>query len=137
MSDQFEKVQNELWDALVALARTMPLDPALKDAHSRLSESGHGEALLASIASKIEIEPVRAEPEPGSDQPPVTAKVAESVEKIREVIVRPSVEKVLSQLPDELKERIEPAEVEDLVRRLVARETAKIAVASAAPHNKR
>lgn len=137
MSDRFEKVQNELWDALVALARTVPLDPALKDAHSGLRESGHGETLLASIASKIKIEPGRAEPEPGSGQAPVTAEVAESVGKIREFIVQPSVEKVLSQLPDELKERIGPTEVENLVRRLVVRETAKIAAAPTAPHDER
>lgn len=137
MSDQFEKVQNELWDALVALAHTMPLDPALKEAHSSLRESGHGETLLASIASKITIEPDRAEPEPGPDQAPVTAEVAESVEKIREFIVQPSVEKVLSQLPDELKERIGPTEVENLVRRLVVRETAKIAATSTTSHDER
>ena len=134
MSDQFEKLQNELWEALVALARTMPLDPALKDAHSSLRESGHGETLLASIASKIKIEPDRAEPGPRSDQVPVTAEVAESVERMREFIAQPSFEQVLSRLPDELKERIGPTEVENLVRRLIARETAKIAAGSTAPH---
>lgn len=148
MSDQFEKVQNEVWDALVALARTMPLDPALKDAHSSLRESGHGETLLASIASKIEIEPGRAEPEPGSldafaaakpesDQAPVTAEVAKSVEKIGKFIAQPSIEKVLSQLPDELTERIGYEEAENLVRRIAARESAKIAAASTVPHDER
>ena len=132
MSDQFEKLQNELWEALVALARTMPLDSALKDAHSSLRESGHGETLLASIASKIKIEPDRAQPGPGSDQVPVTAEVAESVERLREFIAQPSFEQVLSRLPDELKERIGPTEVENLI--LSSRETAKIAAGSTAPH---
>jgi hypothetical protein len=141
MSDQFGKVQNELWEALVALARAVPLGSALKDAHSRLKdahsslrESGHGETLLASIASKIMLEPGRVGPGPGSGQVPVTAEVAESVERMREFIVQPSFEQVLSRLPGELTERIGSAEVEDLVRRLVARETARIAAGSTAPH---
>ena len=126
MSDQFEKMQNELWDALVALARTMPLDPALKDAHSRLSESGHGETLLASIASKITIEPGLAESGPESDQAPVTVEVAESIEKIGEIIVQPSIDRVLSRLPGKLAEQAESAEMQDLIRLIAVREAAKI-----------
>jgi hypothetical protein len=61
--------------------------------------------------------------------------VAESAQKIRELVVLPSVEKVLSQLPSELKERIGLAEVESMVRLLVVRETVKVATTSIAAHD--
>lgn len=63
--------------------------------------------------------------EPGSGRAPMTAEMAESVRKMREFVVQPSVDEVMSKLPDELKERIGDEELQNLVRRLVVRETAK------------
>ena len=73
---------------------------------------------------------------PASVEPVVAREtVAESAQKIRELVVLPSVEKVLSRLPGELKERIGPAEVESMVRLLVVRETVKAATTSIAAHD--
>ena len=63
--------------------------------------------------------------EPGPDQPALTPEAAESVRMVRELVVQPSVDEVMAKLPAELTERLGNEELQDLVRRLVARETAR------------
>jgi len=64
------------------------------------------------------------------DEPaPLTPEAAESIEKMRELVVQPSVDEVMAKLPDEFRERIGEEELQNLVRSLVVQETAKIAAA--------
>lgn len=73
--------------------------------------------------------PATGDTEPATEPPPLTPEAAESIQKIRELVVQPSVDEVMSKLPDEFKERIGEAELQNLVRSLVVQETAKIAAA--------
>jgi hypothetical protein len=111
---QYEAARTAQWPAAEALPAAAP-----GRGQGNQADAGTGRAFAAGAPA-----------EPGPGEVPVTAELAESLQKLREFIVEPSIENVLSQLPDELKERIGLTEVESLVRRLVVRETSRIAASS-------